>query len=155
MNNIKTITTIALVNFAVVVGLIYGWNLAATKNEMRVTTTPQASSTVSAPVKNPATSTTVTNTQSTSTNTTGSTGGSTSVTPKPKPPVVTQEPTPPPPVDNRCLVTIQGKVYNVTELRTTHSGGDVFTCGADNTDTFFQQHDQRFLDTVMPAYLAN
>lgn len=59
----------------------------------------------------------------------------------------------PAPANNRCLITIQGKRYDVTSLRSTHSGGDVFQCGADMTATFFGQHNQTLLDTTMRQYL--
>jgi cytochrome b involved in lipid metabolism len=51
-----------------------------------------------------------------------------------------------------CIVTIKGAQYDVTALRKTHSGGDVFVCNTDMTNTFFSQHNQRFLDTVMQAF---
>lgn len=55
-------------------------------------------------------------------------------------------------VSNACIVTIEGQKYDVTTLRRTHSGGDVFVCNTDMTNTFFSQHNQRFLDTVMQAF---
>ena len=54
---------------------------------------------------------------------------------------------------NACIVTINGKSYDVTALQITHSGGNVFICGTDNTSIFFRQHDQRFLDSTMNEYL--
>ncbi|OIP98124.1 hypothetical protein AUK40_01925 [Candidatus Wirthbacteria bacterium CG2_30_54_11] len=60
-------------------------------------------------------------------------------------PIPTPAPTPtpastPPPVDTRCLVQIAGGTYDVTSLRKTHSGGNVFTCGTDMTAIFQSQH---------------
>jgi len=57
--------------------------------------------------------------------------------PTPKPtPVPTPQPTP----DNRCIITVFGAKYNVTQLRNTHSGGDIFVCNSDMTATFVSQH---------------
>jgi cytochrome b involved in lipid metabolism len=54
--------------------------------------------------------------------------------------------------DNRCIVTINNQKYDVTALRKTHSGGDIFVCNSDMTTTFFTQHNQNFLNTRMPKY---
>ncbi len=145
---IKTITTIALVNFAVVIGMIIGWTYASKTNEIRVTTGPAVATTSLA--------------QTTTTNPLAgvpqdllpqkiepaTSSGGTAPSVKPTPTSVT-----PAPADNRCIVTIQGKRYDVTQLRTTHSGGDVFNCGTDMTTIFFGQHNQQLLDTTMRQYL--
>lgn len=39
-----------------------------------------------------------------------------------------------------CIVTINGKRYDVERLRRTHSGGDVFVCNSDMTNTFKSEH---------------
>ena len=39
-----------------------------------------------------------------------------------------------------CIVTISGSKYDVTPLRSTHSGGDIFQCGTDMTVMYQQQH---------------
>jgi cytochrome b involved in lipid metabolism len=41
---------------------------------------------------------------------------------------------------NKCIVTIKGSKYDVTTLRNTHSGGDIFVCNSDMTTTFTNQH---------------
>lgn len=41
---------------------------------------------------------------------------------------------------SKCVVTVNGKQYDITTLRQTHSGGDVFTCGTDMTNIFQGQH---------------
>ncbi|MEI7579410.1 MAG: cytochrome b5 domain-containing protein [bacterium] len=41
---------------------------------------------------------------------------------------------------NGCLVTLSGKQYDVTTLRKSHSGGDVFQCGTDMTAKYIAQH---------------
>ncbi|MCX6797531.1 MAG: hypothetical protein NTX98_03600 [Candidatus Doudnabacteria bacterium] len=62
-------------------------------------------------------------------------------------------PAPPlPATDNRCIVVISGAKYDVTQLRQTHSGGDIFQCGTDMTQIFFSQHNQRLLDNQMAQY---
>jgi len=41
---------------------------------------------------------------------------------------------------NACIVTLFGNQYDVTSLRQTHSGGDVFVCNSDMTTTYQNQH---------------
>lgn len=57
------------------------------------------------------------------------------------------------PASNRCIVTISGQKYDVTDFRTQHSGGDIFVCGTDMTRTFFGQHNQELLDSPKMASL--
>jgi PPE-repeat protein len=40
----------------------------------------------------------------------------------------------------RCLVTLQGNVYDVTSLMTTHSGGNIFICSSDQTQLYLTTH---------------
>ena len=40
----------------------------------------------------------------------------------------------------KCIITIQGGHYDVTEFRTQHPGGDVFKCGTDMTAVFQGKH---------------
>ena len=47
---------------------------------------------------------------------------------------------------DKCIISIDGAEYDVTSLRTNHSGGDVFVCGQDNTQIFYSEHDERFLN---------
>jgi cytochrome b involved in lipid metabolism len=51
----------------------------------------------------------------------------------------------PKPVASRCIITIQGVKYDVTNFRNIHSGGNIFQCGADMTSTFFGQHNSSTL----------
>lgn len=75
--------------------------------------------------------------------------------PSPKPtsrPVVTTQPASfspavsaaspncPPPPANLCLVTLFGQQFDVTPLRSSHSGGDIFVCGTDMTAKYQNQH---------------
>jgi len=39
-----------------------------------------------------------------------------------------------------CIITIDGSKYDVTTLRSTHTGGDVFQCGTDMSAVFHGQH---------------
>lgn len=50
--------------------------------------------------------------------------------------------TPVPTPDNRCIITIDGGRYDVTQFRFIHSGGNVFNCGADMSQTFWNRHGQ-------------
>lgn len=42
--------------------------------------------------------------------------------------------------NERCIITIQGNKYDVTDFRKIHPGGDIFVCGSDMTETFVNQH---------------
>lgn len=42
-----------------------------------------------------------------------------------------------------CIITVDAKQYDVTPLRNTHTGGDIFVCGTDMSDTFHKQHGDR------------
>ncbi len=66
-------------------------------------------------------------------------------TPPPAPPA--PDPSVPPP-DPRCLITISGGQYDVTEFRHIHSGGDVFQCGTDMTAAFLSRHPASFLSKM-------
>lgn len=68
------------------------------------------------------------------------------VTPPAKPTVVVT-PTPNP-LAGHCLITIDSVRYDVTNFRNQHSGGDVFTCGADLSQLFHDRHSNRFLDIM-------
>lgn len=39
-----------------------------------------------------------------------------------------------------CTITLFGKQYDVTNLRNTHSGGNIFNCGTDMTGTYQARH---------------
>lgn len=53
--------------------------------------------------------------------------------------------TPAPTQDARCIISVDGASYNVTNFIKEHSGGDIFTCGADMSATFHGQHDTGIL----------
>ncbi len=47
-------------------------------------------------------------------------------------------------LDSRCLITVSGDSYDVTQLRNTHTGGDMFNCGTDMTTEFVEEHGSRY-----------
>ncbi|MFA6004909.1 MAG: hypothetical protein WC775_00290 [Patescibacteria group bacterium] len=53
---------------------------------------------------------------------------------------VADTPAPQPVVDNRCIVTVRGQQFDITQFRFDHSGGNIFSCGADMTDIFNGEH---------------
>ncbi|HTY40190.1 MAG TPA: cytochrome b5 domain-containing protein [Candidatus Paceibacterota bacterium] len=78
-------------------------------------------------------------------------------TPKATPPVQkTSTPTPakplpapvPPVVDTRCIITIDGTKYNVTDFRYQHPGGNVFVCGTDMSVAFHNRHNPQTLNRI-------
>jgi len=54
------------------------------------------------------------------------------------------------PEDQRCIITIDSKKYDVTLFRDVHPGGNVFKCGQDMTQAFSRQHgeSQKVLNTL-------
>ena len=52
-----------------------------------------------------------------------------------------------------CIVTISGQQFDVTRLRSTHSGGDIFACGTDMTATYQSRHGTSL--SRMSAYAVN
>lgn len=52
------------------------------------------------------------------------------------------------PLAGHCLITIDSVRYDVTNFRNQHSGGDVFTCGADLSQLFHDRHSNKFLDIM-------
>lgn len=53
---------------------------------------------------------------------------------------------------NACIVTLFSKQYDVTTLRDTHSGGDVFNCGTDMSSEYRNEHGTDL--TRMQKYLV-
>lgn len=45
-----------------------------------------------------------------------------------------------PQLTNRCIITLDGASYDVTDFRNLHSGGDIFTCGTDMSALFWSRH---------------
>ena len=39
-----------------------------------------------------------------------------------------------------CIITLSGNTFDVTKLRVTHSGGDIFKCGTDMTSVYIGRH---------------
>ena len=49
--------------------------------------------------------------------------------------------------NEKCVITVRGDKYDVTEFRNKHKGGNIFKCGEDMTDAFNKQHgDKQFRD---------
>lgn len=67
-------------------------------------------------------------------------------------PSVSPSPSPSPTPSNHCIITLFGKQYDVTTLLSTHSGGNVFTCGTDMTMVYQSQHGTDL--TRMQPYLV-
>ncbi len=44
------------------------------------------------------------------------------------------------PTAKPCIVTVNGSRYDVTSLRKSHSGGNIFVCGTNMTSTFQSMH---------------
>ena len=52
-----------------------------------------------------------------------------------------------------CIVTIDGNKYDVTNLKKTHSGGDIFVCNTDMSNSYHNQHGTNL--ARMERYLVN
>lgn len=79
-------------------------------------------------------------------------GGNTSTQPTPTPLMST--PTPAPTTDsNRCIVTVFSKQYDVTSLRSSHSGGNIFNCNTDMSSIYQSKHGSNI--SLIQAYLYN
>lgn len=40
----------------------------------------------------------------------------------------------------QCVITISGNNYDVSLLKSSHTGGDIFNCGTDMTEAFDDEH---------------
>lgn len=69
---------------------------------------------------------------------------------RPAPATVLATPTPPPKPAG-CVIKIDGVSYEITALRKSHSGGDIFTCNTDMSAIFWGRHNQKILQK-MQAY---
>ena len=54
----------------------------------------------------------------------------------------------PAPKSDKCIVTIDGSRYDITVFQNIHSGGNVFTCGTDQSALFHGQHPDSFLSKM-------
>ena len=54
-----------------------------------------------------------------------------------------------PTTDNSCIITVDGVKYDITKYRYLHSGGDIFKCGTDMTNIFYNQHSNSFLKQIL------
>lgn len=55
---------------------------------------------------------------------------------------------PNPSTDSRCIITLDGSRYDVTQFRFIHPGGDIFQCGSDMSVIFHNRHSNRFLQQM-------
>ena len=42
--------------------------------------------------------------------------------------------------EDKCIISVFGKEYDIGPFRKIHPGGDIFKCGEDMTETFMNQH---------------
>ncbi len=49
---------------------------------------------------------------------------------------------------SKCLVTIKGVLYDLEEFKKLHSGGDIFECGKDMTQTLLNQHPESYISQL-------
>lgn len=61
-------------------------------------------------------------------------------------------PIPSPSGSSKCIITLFGGQYDVTSLRSSHSGGDVFKCGTDQTVLYQSKHGNNLVP--MQPYLV-
>lgn len=66
--------------------------------------------------------------------------------------VITAVVAPPTQNTNTCIIILFGKQYDVFSLRSTHSGGNVFTCNTDMSGVYQGQHGTNV--SQMQAYLV-
>ena len=56
-----------------------------------------------------------------------------------------------PTVSNRCIVTVDSVRYDLTDFVNLHSGGDIFVCNTDMSNSFHNRHQNSYLK-VMAKY---
>ncbi|MCL4417327.1 MAG: hypothetical protein M1450_00480 [Patescibacteria group bacterium] len=71
----------------------------------------------------------------------------------PNPQVVITQQSVQPAISSKCIITLFGQQYDVTTLRQTHSGGDVFKCGTDMTSVYQQKHGSNV--AMVQSYLVS
>lgn len=52
------------------------------------------------------------------------------------------------PQSNRCIVVVDGANYDLTNFINIHSGGNIFSCNSDMSQTFWSQHSQKQLNQL-------
>lgn len=137
MKLIKLLVTLSLINAVIVIGIAQYISMKQPSgSSATVANTPSPSPVASSPLP--------------SISVNPSSTPQSSVVPKqsttPKPTVVSQSPK-----QAGCVVQIDGFSYEITSLRQTHSGGDVFKCGTDMSALFWKKHDQGILQ-IMQKY---
>lgn len=151
---IKYGVALVLVQYLILSGVVAGIDVRPGKTEASVSVSPGPTASPTLPIKQAVTSVN----RSPSANTPGPVN---EMVPNQQVPVVEIQPTSvpdptaaPPPDPQLCIITVHGTRYNVTEFRAIHSGGDIFTCGADMTGVFDSQHSMGTLRRMAP-YAVN
>ena len=124
MKIIKYLFVISLINFGLIVGVVFAADYMKQSTETLISPAPNSSVTA-----------TVTPT-------------AVVVNVKPK---VTMYPTSFPTVDplaGKCIIVISGTRYDMTDFRNLHSGGDIFQCGSDMTAIFNDRHPASYLNRI-------
>ncbi len=135
MKTIKYLFIISLINFVLVLTVVNISNLFKSQNVEMSPIVPEVTSvptTILTPTLSP-------------TNTITPTKRITS--PTVVTPTVLATPTPDP-LAGRCIVTVSGSRYDVTDFRISHSGGDIFQCGTDMTGIFSDRHPSSYLNRM-------
>lgn len=55
---------------------------------------------------------------------------------------------------SQCLITLFGSLYDITSLRKSHPGGDVFVCGTDQSSTYQKTHGTN-MSRMQPYLVTN
>lgn len=169
MNSSKIAVAIIILNFVCLMGVVLFWGnnkaLASQRNDQLSSQTTES---VQPSEQNVVSTSATTQAQATVPSTSVAIATSTSSTSAPSPapkqvqapvpvaaptptPTPTPSPTPAPapipapvptpaPAPVGCIITVNGLKYDVTALKNTHSGGNIFVCGADMTTSYTKQH---------------
>ncbi len=125
MNWIKNITLIALINFLIIIVMLY---IASSIETISPKIAPQAPTPIPSP--------------------TSILTPSATLTPAPTArPTFTPTSTPKPQA-GKCIITVDGRKYDVTFFRSIHSGGNIFICGTDQSVLFHSKHSNSFLSKL-------
>lgn len=57
--------------------------------------------------------------------------------------------------DEKCIITVRGDKYDVTEFRNKHKGGNIFNCDQDMTEAFNKQHGEKQLRDLQKYKVTN
>lgn len=158
MKILKTLITLTLLNVAIVMASVsylsqkplqsaaedVSTEVALDVSPMEKTTVPTG---ISAPAANNATPTIKPKPKVVTTVKPTNKPATTTATPTPKTAATqTATPTPTPkPAPSGCIIKIDGVSYEITSLRKSHSGGDIFSCSTDMSAIFWGKHNAKIL----------